>query len=67
MSQRQISDSLVQISESLEEIPVHNLRLHFLTQTDLKSFLKYYDKLRQWIEQTVEHYQSLLHNSHEIM
>ena len=35
-------------SESLIEATVQNLRLLFLEETDLKRFLRYYDKLRQW-------------------
>ena len=30
------------------EATVQNLRLLFLEETDLKRFLRYYDKLRQW-------------------
>ena len=50
-------------SVSLVEITVQKFRLLFLTETDLKSFFRYCDKLRQWNTQTVvEHYRSVLHN-----
>ena len=54
--------------ESLVEATVQSFRLLFLTETDLKSLLRYYEKLRQWNKQTVaENYRSVLHNNHEIM
>ena len=54
--------------ESLVEATVQNFRLLFLTGIDLKSFLRYCDKLQQWNKQTVvENYCEVLHNIHEIM
>ena len=49
------------LCESLEESPVQNFRSHFLTKTDLKSFIKLLRKLQQWNKQTVlVHYCSFI-------
>ena len=44
-----------------EEATEQNFRLLFLSETDLKNFLRYCDKLRQWNKQAVlEHYRLVL-------
>ena len=55
--------------EPLLEVAVRNcFTLLFLTETELKGFLRYCNKLRQWNKQTVvEHFGLVLHNNHEIM
>ena len=47
---------------------LQNFRLLRVIETDLKSFLRYCDKLSPWNKQTViEYYGTLLHNDHEII
>ena len=50
------------------EVIVKIFRLLFLTETDLKSFIMYCNKVRQWNKQiVVEHYRSVFHNNYEII